>query len=552
MSSALRGLALGATVAAGVLHAPHARAVQFTLGDGAVRGSFDSTLSFGMSVRAESPDSRWVGMVDAIPGNPSGGQIGNSRVDKWDVISTPLKGNHELLLEFGERLSFFTRGAWFWDPEQDHLLEADDRWLDYDAADNRASQHGDLLDAYLTARFRPLDRPVVVKLGQQVISWGESTFIGNSINAINPLDISKLRLPGSELKEGLVPVAAAYLSVGLTANLQLETFYLLDWKETRIDPAGTYWANAEPFADGGRYLRALTRGGPVALRRIGDDNPDKDGQWGLALRYYLDSIGAEFSGYYLNVHAQGLNLNGRSTFCVNPMTCPVIVPPPAGFDVGTGYPVVGEYFLTYPKNVEIFGAAFNTRLGSYAWSGEYSYRRNAPIQLAILPVAMGSVPVGSIFEGVARTGVSQFQTTVQRILGPRWGATQLSVIGEAGINHVHDFNDFSPDILNDPYTDRTSYGYVVRASLNYDRALFDQVNLIPNLALKHDVHGNSSELGGAKTWRDGRKQATLGVDWDFRTQWFGNVSYSWFWGGESHGNSHSDRDFISMSVGYQF
>lgn len=535
----------------GALYAPLGGAAQFTLGDGAVTGSFDSTLSFGLSVRAESPDSRWVGSVDSIPGNPSGGQIGNSRVDKWDVISAPLKGNHELLLEFGERYSFFTRGAWFYDREQDHLLDADDGLLDYGASRNRARQHGDILDAYLTARFQPLDHPLTVKIGQQVISWGESTFIGNSINAINPLDISKIRLPGAELKEALLPVAALYFSLGLTDNLQMESFYLLDWKETRIDPAGTYWANAEPFADGGRYFRVAPG---ASLRRISDDNPDEDGQWGVALRYYMDQIGAEFSAYYLNVHAQGLNLSGRSTFCAPP-TCgppPLGTPPAPGQDPATGNVVVGEYFITFPENVEIYGLGFNTRVGSYAWSGEYSYRRNAPIQLNIASIASGVFLPGMVLDGVARTGVSQVQSTVQRILGPRWGANQRSLIAEFGINHVHDLADFSPAMLQDGYTDRTSYGYVVRGAMNYDRALFGQVNLVPNLAFKHDVHGNSSELGGAKTWREGRRQATLGVDWDFRTNWFGGFAYTWFWGGESHGNSHSDRDFVSMSVGYQF
>jgi len=42
-----------------------------------------------------------------------------------------------------------------------------------------------------------------VRLGRQVISWGESTFIPNGINVINPIDVARLRTPGSELREAL-------------------------------------------------------------------------------------------------------------------------------------------------------------------------------------------------------------------------------------------------------------------------------------------------------------------------------------------------------------
>jgi len=34
-----------------------------------------------------------------------------------------------------------------------------------------------------------------------VVSWGESTFIQGGMNVINPVDVSKLRVAGAELKE---------------------------------------------------------------------------------------------------------------------------------------------------------------------------------------------------------------------------------------------------------------------------------------------------------------------------------------------------------------
>ena len=81
-----------------------------------------------------------------------------------------------------------------------------------------------------------------VRLGSHVLNWGESTFIQNGINAINPFDVSKLRLPGSELREGLLPVPMVSASVALTYTLSVEGFYQIDWEKTWIDPVGSYFS----------------------------------------------------------------------------------------------------------------------------------------------------------------------------------------------------------------------------------------------------------------------------------------------------------------------
>ena len=83
---------------------------------------------------------------------------------------------------------------------------------------------------------------VDARLGRHVLNWGESTFIPNGINAINPFDVSKLRLPGSELREALLPVGLASISVAPTDVLSVEGFYQLDWEETEIDAVGSYFS----------------------------------------------------------------------------------------------------------------------------------------------------------------------------------------------------------------------------------------------------------------------------------------------------------------------
>jgi hypothetical protein len=89
-----------------------------------------------------------------------------------------------------------------------------------------------------------------VRLGKQVVSWGESTFIGGGINSINPIDVSAFRRPGAEIKEGLIPVNMFYVSQSLTDNLSAEGFYQMEWDQTVVDNCGTFFSQPDVIADG--------------------------------------------------------------------------------------------------------------------------------------------------------------------------------------------------------------------------------------------------------------------------------------------------------------
>ena len=70
-----------------------------------------------------------------------------------------------------------------------------------------------------------------------MISWGESTFLPNGINVINPVDLSKLRVPGSELKEAFLPTNGLWANQELTKNLSVEGFYLTQPRQDPHRPA---------------------------------------------------------------------------------------------------------------------------------------------------------------------------------------------------------------------------------------------------------------------------------------------------------------------------
>ncbi|MBD9428275.1 DUF1302 family protein, partial [Pseudomonas sp. PDM15] len=159
------------------------------------------------------------------------------------------KGIHDLELKYGET-GIFLRGKYWYDFE----LKDEHRLL-YDIDDSNrktgAQSSGyELLDAFAYHNYLIGDLPGSVRLGKQVVSWGESVFIGNSINAINPVDAAAFRRPGAEIKEGLIPVNMFYMSQGLSENLSAELFYQLEWDQTVLDNCGTFFAGADFVADG--------------------------------------------------------------------------------------------------------------------------------------------------------------------------------------------------------------------------------------------------------------------------------------------------------------
>src|SRR4029078_6280635 len=100
-----------------------------------------------------------------------------------------------------------------------------------------------LLDAYVYGTFAVGESDLQLRLGNQVVNWGESVFI-QGVNQINPIDVPAARRPGTEIKEILLPVWMAYANWGLKMG-ELEGVYQFKWNNTSVDGCGTYFAVTE-------------------------------------------------------------------------------------------------------------------------------------------------------------------------------------------------------------------------------------------------------------------------------------------------------------------
>jgi hypothetical protein len=302
---------------------PATRAFVFQVGE--LKGNFDTTLSVGGLYRLKDPSPALYGISNRFNGVPGqqrsvNSDDGNLNYDQG-LASFLLKANHDLQLSY-KGTGVFVRGFYFYDN-----VNADQSRRKI-ALSNQArdivAEGGELLDAYVF--FRPTigGMPARIAVGKQVLSWGESTFIPNGINSVNPIDVAKLRLPGAELKEALRPINMVSASLGVSENVTLEAFYLLDWERTRVDPPGTFFSTNDFVARGGTKVFLGFGGiadtsGLGAISRGTDNEPGETGQWGLNVRYLSNFNNTEFAFYFMNYHSRLPAISARTpTEPVNP------------------------------------------------------------------------------------------------------------------------------------------------------------------------------------------------------------------------------------------
>lgn len=598
--------------------------VSFNIGE--IEGQFDSSLSVGASWSTAKPNQNLIGVNNGGKGLSQTSDDAHLNFKRGETFSKIFKGIHDLELKYGDT-GVFVRGKYWYDFELKDEHRPFKDISDSNRKEGAKSSGAQILDAFVYHNYSIAELPGSVRFGKQVVSWGESTFIGGGINSINPIDVSAFRRPGAEIKEGLIPVNMFYISQSLTDNLSAEAFYQLEWDQTVVDNCGTFFSQPDIIADGCtdnlRVLsssRTLSAAQIAGLAGLGVDineegvkvarGPDRDardsGQFGVALRYMFEPLNTEFGAYAMNYHSRApiFSATGASarTYAIAGT-----LPPSTGAAMVAGN---SKYFVEYPEDIRLYGLSFSTTLPTgTAWSGEISYRPNAPVQLNTTDILYAGVTrLGGLFgnasllkgqpdadlHGYKRKEITQFQTTLTHFFDQVMGASRMTVVGEVGVTHVGGLESADklrygrdpvygpgplPDtfgrntcsqILNtgtiggaqpgggstanlsrkcekDGYTTSTSWGYRGRVIWDYND-VFAGVNLKPSVAWSHDVSGYSPGPGG--NFEEGRKAVSLGLDAEYQNTYTASLSYTNFFDGKY--TTVDDRDFIALSFGVNF
>ncbi|MEM1090893.1 MAG: DUF1302 domain-containing protein [Pseudomonadota bacterium] len=566
----------------------------FEFSTGELQGYLDTTISYGASWRVEDRCRDCVGKAAldpligfrpieeqvAAPGRFSvNNDSGNLNYDDGDLITHAVALTSELSLTYRDFGGFF-RFSSFYDFENtgSFLAPRDGAFGD---AREFVGEDTRLLDAFLFYDFSIGNNPGTVRLGRQVVNWGESAFIQGGINIVNPVDVSRLRVAGAELRQAFLPVDSLWASLSLTENLSVEAVVQFEFEQIDPDPSGSYFGTNDFGTPGGDFvmlgfgLFPEQTPGLTVPRRF-DRSPDESGQFGVAFRYYSPELNdTEFGFYYMRYHSR--------------------LPLLSGIAVTDSNADSARYFVEYPEDIEMFGLSWNTEIGGWAFAGEISYRDNQPLQIddvellfaalsplnAAIPAPadrfisqLGTVAPGQEIRGWEEHEFTQLQFSLSRVFGSTLGSDQAVFLAEFGVTQVWDLP--SQDVLRyqgpgtdtgggadlltggalrNPVTqatgfpDKTSWGYRLLGRLDYNSAFGSAYNLFPQIAFNHDVSGTSPGPGGA--FIEDRKSLTLSLGASYLEKWRGDVGYTRFYGAGLQ-NLLQDRDFVSASISYAF
>jgi len=590
-----RAALAGCSVAALLAFAPAAQAVDFSLGTD-LNASFDSTYTVGGAMRTKSRDPDLIGLINGGRAFSINGDNGNLNFSKGDFVSLVARGTNELSIK-GDTLQLFARVNYFYD----HINRSTtlDRTPLSDRAKHLAGLDFDLLDLYVAGNFELGDSPLSVRVGNQVLSWGESTFIQNGINIINPFDVTKLRGAGTELREGVVPVPMVQGSLGF-GDLSIEAFYQVGWDHTEIEAEGTFFATNDFASPGGQnvFLRfALPPGprdnpvslsqGPVGsiVGRLADRDASDGGQFGVALRYLATELNdTEFGAYFIKYHSRLPVLSGRTGNF-------------GGLALGD-YARTAAYFREFPEDLKLAGFSFNSTIGETAIQAEYSYHWDQPLQVddvellfsALSPLdpflglpfppgtpvfgrsQLGRFGFNQEIRGWRRKDYSQAQTTLTELVANVGPFDQIALVAEVGGMWIHNMegksvlryegpgtftsaNPFFTQLTLQPATasiagfaDAFSWGYRLVARGDINNAI-GAISLQPQIAYNQDVNGTSPSPVG--NFVEGRKSMTVSLGANYLNDWQANLAYTLNWGGGNF-NLLRDRDFVSFTLSYSF
>ena len=554
-----------------------------------------STLSLGSSWSTQSPDRHLMTRANAlqaqgVSADGSSVSADDNRLNfkKGDPISQTFKGLTDFSVDGQGQGAFLRLKYWY-----DHAYETrNGRFKDFDDSgwDDLARFQGfEALDAYLWKDLELAGHPLNVKLGKQVLPWGEALLIQNGINVINPLDITAFNRPGVEIKEGQLPVEMLSFSFGISDTLNLEGFYQYNWRPSVLDGCGTFFASSDVIQPGcgPLYLsqvltdQQMQASGLFASSR-GNESPADSGQFGFALRQMLPALNdAEAALYFINYHSRlpYLTLDARNTRL------------PGNFPGGGQGPT---YAAAFPENIRLYGLSL-TAVEPYSGislATELSYRPNMPLAYnapdltsAVVAGAAGSSWVelpagfdnraGDRLDGWLRKGVWQWTGSATQAIDNVLGATRLSLFGEVGVVHIDGLGDerlgrnaafgrsaprngstcntVASGVTNRYCTDQGfatdwSWGYRLRASLEYSDVL-PGINLIPAVNWRHDLEGYSYDPLGP--FQEGQQALGLSLTANYLNDYSVELAYNAFFGSNDY-STLDDRDFASVSFKVDF
>lgn len=564
-----------------------AHAFRFQATD-SISGSLDMQLTLGAGIRMVDRNPNLIGDPGVNPGAntavSSNGDDGDLNYNKHDLYTTYLKFTPELLLKFPSDFKFMARGTALYD-----FKATDTRRTDLaDDAKKQAARDVRLLDLWVSKDMNIGSQRARVRVGNQVVSWGESIFAIGGINSTNSLDFQKFSIPGTQIKEAVIPAPIVSIASGLGSGINLEAYYQFRWNANRLPPVGTYFSVADILGKGRQPLFIDISGGPntgnfggldpaadptqattFAVLFRDDITPKNSGQYGAALHWKPQGLSVDLGFYFMNYHdkmpvlslmqdftAQWTYLEDRKLYGVS-----------ANFPVGNW--AVGWELSYRPKDAVALsscfgtGAALDTNNNPTAapvdcpmYIDEKKFQMHLTGILLMTPGEHGwflnllkadTATFTGEAVGIRYPGVSPDKRYTRNING-----VEVVQVADAGYGFWQGPQTTGPAGTYNTVAgvgDANSFGYTVDFNWAYDNKILKGWTVIPGITYFQAVKGNTPTLT-ANYLRGAKSMNTyILFNQSAPTRWQAGLNYTNYWGDNQ---LLGDRDFIGGFITRNF
>lgn len=545
------------------------------LGDG-LKLDWRVTTTYGVSQRLKDADPLLAGNAGANDGNNNfakGALTANRLSALFEGKLT--KGDSGLVLSGSTFHDTVYQGANDNNPAAGNPNKVNKAAPFNEFTDEARRDHGGysrVLDAYGYTSFSLGEQSrATVRVGRHVVNWGESSFFPNIAMAQGPFDGTRTGIPGTEVKDSVLPEDQISTSIEINPRWTLLGHVQFGFHPTIAPAPGSYLNSSDGVGPGGTCLGPYSTIAAIPAAgfngfsgcsfglRGSDILPDESGQWGLGTRFRVTDE-TELGLYYLN-YKDRTPIPEINAFTPGTAIPAALQPAFGGIkQIGNG-----SYRVRYFDDIKLLGATVSTVLGKVAVSAELTHKQGAPVLVNTLvnPAAPGSA--SSYLPSPTRADITQLNLGAFANIGRTAIADSVQLLGEISAIQIGKVQARkAPGAENFP----ANFGFTASDALSFqsDSALaltgmlilgypgiFEGWDLTVPLSYSSQLSGRTL-VGGVGG--EGDQRYSIGASFTYRGNFSIGISYLGFLGGPSldlkTNRLLADRDQLSLTMKYSF
>jgi hypothetical protein len=428
------------------------------------------------------------------------------------------------------------------------------------AAKSAMRFHGILQDAWVAKGFILNGERASVKVGNQVMNWGESLFFGGGINGVNPIDYQRAATPGTLVKETLLAQPAVSFNSALGNGFSGEAYYQFGYTNSYFPPVGSYWSTGYSLGAGAYNYQSdnITYvPGTAGYYPLNNNVPGQwtQGQFGGALRWQPESTQINVAAYAINYIDKAPQLT-----------------------VGLADPLnsyAGSTTYNYLKNRQLFGMSMNMPVGDWTLASEVSFRPKDAVTLNAFTSYCGVLD--GTGNGNCAVQSQKYQAAMNGAftMTPSNSGPVLDFLGAQGGNIFLEYTGVYYPQMQQQYAAGTvatgglysgfqygghtavplgtkySSGGGVDLSVNYDNKIIDGWLVTPEIFYQQAFGGYTPN--SSMQFVQGNASASAIVSFARNTGgWAAQLNYTKFLGPNTYQNLYRDRSFLAATASYTF